>query len=60
MTVNGLALSDGEKRQAVVNGITVSKGSYVGGARVEEILPHRVRFSKGGKTFEVSVGDSWP
>lgn len=60
LTVNGLALSDGEKRQAIVNGSTVTKGSYIGGARVEEILQNRVRFRKGGKTFEISVGDTGP
>lgn len=60
LTVNGLALSDGETRQAVVNGITVSKGSYVGGAKVEEILQNRVRFSRGGIKFDVAVGDSGP
>ncbi len=60
LTVNGIALSDGETRQAVVNGVTVSKGSYVGGAKVEEILQNRVRFSRGGIKFDVIVGDSGP
>ena len=58
LTVNGIALSDGEKRKAIVNGATVSKGSYIGGARVEETLENRVRFSKGGRKFDVSVGSS--
>jgi hypothetical protein len=60
LKVNGIALSDGETRQAVVNGITVSKGSYVGGAKVEDILQNRVRFSRGGVKFDVIVGDSGP
>jgi len=60
LKVNGIALSDGETRQAVVNGITVSKGSYVGGAKVEDILQNRVRFSRGGIKFDVIVGDSGP
>ena len=60
LTVNGIALSDGETRQAVVNGVTVSKGSYVGGAKVEDILQNRVRFSRGGIRFDVTVGDSGP
>jgi type II secretory pathway component PulC len=37
LTVNGLALSDGEKRKAIVNGITVSIGSVIEGARIEDI-----------------------
>lgn len=60
LTVNGIALSDGEKRKAIVNGMSVSVGSVIGGARVEEIQGNRVRFSYGGKTFEVSVGNTGP
>ena len=60
LTVNGIALSDGEKRNAIVNGMSVSVGSTVEGARVEDILEHRVRFSYGGKTFEISVGSTGP
>ena len=60
LTVNGLALSDGEKRKAIVNGMSVSVGSVIEGARVEEILENRVRFSHGGKTFEISVGNTGP
>lgn len=60
LTVNGIALSDGEKRKAIVNGMSVSVGSTVGGARVEEILGNRVRFSYGGKSFEISVGNTGP
>jgi len=60
LTVNGIALSDGEKRKAIVNGMSVSVGSVIEGARVEEILGNRVRFSHGGKTFEISVGNTGP
>jgi len=60
LTVNGLALSDGEKRKAIVNGITVSIGSVIEGARVEDIQENRVHFSHGGKKFEISVGNTGP
>ena len=60
LTVNGIALSDGEKRKAIVNGMSVSVGSVIEGARVEDIQENRVRFSHGGKTFEISVGNSGP
>jgi general secretion pathway protein B len=60
LTVNGLALSDGEKRKAIVNGISVSIGSIIEGARVEDIQENRVRFSHGGKTFDISVGNTGP
>lgn len=60
LTVNGIALSDGEKRKAIVNGMTVAVGSTIEGARVEDIRGNRVRFSYGGKTFEISVGNTGP
>jgi len=60
LTVNGIALSDGEKRKAIVNGMSVSIGSVIEGARVEDIQENRVRFSHGGKTFEISVGNTGP
>jgi general secretion pathway protein B len=60
LTVNGIALSDGEKRKAIVNGMSVSVGSLIEGARVEDIQGNRVRFSLRGKTFEVSVGNTGP
>jgi general secretion pathway protein B len=60
LTVDGIALSDGEKRKAIVNGMSVSVGSVIEGARVEDIQENRVRFSHGGKTFEISVGNTGP
>jgi type II secretory pathway component PulC len=60
LTVNGIVLSDGEKRKAIVNGMSVSIGSVIEGALVEDILSDRVRFSHGGETFEVSVGNTGP
>jgi general secretion pathway protein B len=58
LTVNGIALSDGEKRKAIVNGMSVSVGSVVEGARIEDIQENRVRFSRGNRKFEISVGNS--
>jgi general secretion pathway protein B len=56
-TVSGIAWNkDSADRLAVVNGQPLTTGSAVGGALVEEILPDRVRFSQGGKTFEVPLG----
>jgi general secretion pathway protein B len=60
LTVNGLALSDGEKRKAIVNGVSVSVGSVIEGARIEDIQENRVRFSRGGKKFEITVGSTGP
>lgn len=60
LTVNGIALSDGEKRKAIVNGVMVSVGAVIEGARVEDIQEHRVFFSRGGRSFVVTVGNSGP
>ncbi len=52
--VDGIAFQDGGAESlAMVNGITVSKGSVIEGARVEEIQKDRVRFSRGGEKFDV-------
>jgi general secretion pathway protein B len=59
LSVTGIAYNkDAADRLAVVNGIPVSEGRTVGGTKVEEILPDRVRFSAGQKSFEVMVGRS--
>lgn len=56
-TVSGIAWNkDSADRLAIVNGQPLATGSAVGGAVVEEILPDRVRFSQGGRTFEVHLG----
>ena len=58
-SVTGIAWQkDGASRMAVVNGTAVSRGGRVGGARVEEIYPDRVRLSLDGDTFEVTLGGS--
>jgi type II secretory pathway component PulC len=53
LKVHGIAFQDGAESVAVINGIAVSKGSVIEGARVEEILKDRVRLSRGGETFEI-------
>lgn len=58
VTVNGIAYNkDAADRLAVINGIPVGEGKTIGGGiRVEEIMPDRVRFSQGNKSFEVAIG----
>jgi general secretion pathway protein B len=48
---------DNANRLAVVNDRPVTEGNVIEGARVEEILPDRVRFSINGRSFEVPVGN---
>lgn len=57
LTVSGIAWQKGESdRIAMVNGSPVSEGTIVAGARVVEIKPDRVRFSRDGSVFEVPIG----
>lgn len=54
LTVSGIAWQkDSASRIAVVNGSPVSEGSSVGGAKVEQIFPDRVKFFRGGTSFEL-------
>lgn len=56
ITVSGIAWGDDRKaRRAVVNGSLLREGSTVGGARVSEIHKDKVRFSKDGRNFEISM-----
>lgn len=55
--VSGIAWQkDGSTPVAVVNGMAVSEGGTVAGARVEKIFPDRVRFTRGDRHFDVSLG----
>ena len=55
ITVSGIAWQDERSlRRAVINGSLVGEGAEIQGARVVEIRENRVRFSRGGDTFEVS------
>jgi general secretion pathway protein B len=58
LTVSGIAWQkESTSRLAVVNGVPVIQGAVVAGARVEEILPDRVRFTRGdSRSFEVFLG----
>jgi len=58
LKVHGIAFQDGAESAAVVNGVTVSNGSVIEGARVEEIQKDRVRFSRGGETFDIILDKS--
>ena len=59
VTVSGIAYNTTPAdRLAMVNGIPVAEGKSVNGVKVEEIMPDKVRFSVGQKSFEVTVGRS--
>lgn len=58
LKVHGIAFQDGAESAAVVNGITVSNGSVIEGAKVEEIQKDRVRFSRGGEMFDIILDKS--
>jgi len=59
VTVSGIAYNTTPAdRLAVINGVPVGEGKSISGVKVEEILPDKVRFSQGQKTFEVPVGRS--
>jgi general secretion pathway protein B len=54
ITVSGIAWQkDNSARLAVVNGVTVAEGGTVEGARVQKILPDRVRFSFNKREFDI-------
>lgn len=59
LKVNGIAFQDeSADRVAIINGISVSNGSSIEGAKVEDIQKDRVRFSYGGEHFDVALGKS--
>jgi general secretion pathway protein B len=59
--VSGIAWQkDSTARLAVVNGVSVTEGSTVEGARIEEISPDLVRFSYKNEKFDVSLGKETP
>lgn len=54
ITVSGIAWQDEKSlRRAVINGLLVSEGAEILGAKVVEIKESRVRFSRGGESFEI-------
>jgi general secretion pathway protein B len=59
ISVSGIAYNkDAADRLAFINGAPAGEGKTVSGVTVEEILPDKVRFSYGQKSFEVLVGKS--
>jgi general secretion pathway protein B len=42
-------------RRAFINGNIASEGSVIDGARIMEIYPGRIRFSREGKWFDVPL-----
>jgi general secretion pathway protein B len=61
LRLSGIAWQkDSANRYAVVNGMAVSQGSTIEGAKIEEILPDKVRFSIGSRNFEVPMGHISP
>jgi general secretion pathway protein B len=59
LKVSGIAWQDDRKdRRAVVNGALVGEGAVVEGARIERIFQDKVRFSRSGETFEITVAGS--
>lgn len=56
LRVMGIAYNDsGANSVAIVNGTPVSVGAQIDGAKVEEILKDKVRFSYGGERFDVML-----
>ena len=56
LKVTGVAWQDERgSRRAVVNGLLLGEGAEVGGARIVEIRPDRVRFSRGGQELSLRV-----
>jgi general secretion pathway protein B len=54
LVVSGIAWQEERGlRRAVVNGSLVGEGAEILGARVVEIRENRVRFSRGGSSFDV-------
>ena len=58
LKVYGIAFQDGAESVAVINGVTVSNGSFVEGVKVEEIQKDRVKFSRSGEKFEIILDKS--
>lgn len=60
LTVSGVVWFDDRRaRRAVVNDMVVGEGTVVKGAKIVEIQPNGVRFSRGEKSFYISLGKSF-
>jgi general secretion pathway protein B len=59
LKVSGIAWQeDRADRRAVVNGALLGEGAAVEGARIVRIFQDRVRFSRSGETFEITIASS--
>ena len=57
--VTGIAwLEERAARRAVVNGILMGEGAEVSGAKIMEIRQEQVRFTRGGRSFSVSIASA--
>lgn len=56
LNISGVAYEADGGKFAIINGVAVTEGSIVAGAKVEEIQKDRIRFTFGQKTFDVPVG----
>jgi general secretion pathway protein B len=54
LVLSGIALQDGNATgMAIINGLPVMEGTVIEGARVEAVLPDRVRLKRDGEVFEL-------
>jgi general secretion pathway protein B len=59
LKVTGIAwMEERGVRRAVVNGALVGEGAIVAGAKVLEIRPDQIRFSRDGSSFAISIASS--
>jgi general secretion pathway protein B len=56
LKLSGIAWQDDRRyRRAVVNGVLAAEGEVIEGARIVAIHQDKVRFSRGGLTFEIAI-----
>ncbi len=61
LRISGIIWSEEPTRRiAVINGMTITEGSIIEGAKVVEILPTRVRFFQNNQSFEIPLGVTYP
>lgn len=56
LNVSGVAYEADGGKFAIINGVAVTEGSVVAGAKVEEIQQDRIRLTFGQRSFDVPVG----
>jgi hypothetical protein len=59
LVVSGIIwTSERVARRAVVNDLVREEGAVIAGAKIVEISPNSVRFSRGSESFELSIGQT--